>query len=90
MAARITRSSIACREEAVIAKLRAVRAPTPELRLEHQRISDKWRQLAETFDRMVVSTLARLIVRGTVESSTKKGGFLWHDERQTKRPRSSW
>ena len=50
MAARITRSSIACREEAVIAKLRAVRAPTPELRLEHQRISDKWRQLAETFD----------------------------------------
>jgi hypothetical protein len=50
MLARIARSSIECREEVVVAKLRAVRAPSPELRLEHERLADKWQQLADTFD----------------------------------------
>jgi hypothetical protein len=50
MAARITRSSIVCREEALVAKVRAASARSPELRLEHERIASQWTQLAETFD----------------------------------------
>jgi|KBSSwiStaDraftv2_1062776.scaffolds.fasta_scaffold90817_2 hypothetical protein len=50
MLARIAKSSIECREEAVVAKLRAVRARSPELRVEHQRLADKWTQLAAAFD----------------------------------------
>jgi hypothetical protein len=50
MPARIMESSIECREEAVVAKLRAARAPSRELRREHERIAGKWQQLAEAFD----------------------------------------
>lgn len=53
MLARITRSSIACREEAIVAKLRAARATSPELRVEHERLAHKWDQLANTFDLVV-------------------------------------
>ena len=53
MLARIRTSSIECREEAVVAKLRAARATSPELRQEHERIAYKWNQLADTFDLVV-------------------------------------
>lgn len=50
MLARIARSSIECREEAVVAKLRAAWASSPQLRLEHEHIATKWTQLAAAFD----------------------------------------
>jgi hypothetical protein len=65
MVARIAASRIECREEAIVAKLRAARARSPELRREHQRIAAKWTQLAATFDEA-----AR--VSGFIEWSSKR------------------
>lgn len=50
MLARITKSSIECREEAIIAKVRAASAPSRELQREHDRLAAKWTQLATAFD----------------------------------------
>jgi hypothetical protein len=50
MIRRITDSSIECRAEAIVAKMRAAVARSPELRVEHERIADKWTQLAATFE----------------------------------------
>ena len=50
MSRRITDSSIECRMEAIVAKMRAALARSPELRVEHERLADKWGQLAATFE----------------------------------------
>lgn len=49
MMTRIAKNLIECREAAIVAKVRAVRARSPELRREHERIADKWTELATTF-----------------------------------------
>ncbi len=53
MIGRITNSSIECRMEAIVAKMRAVTAPSPELRVEHERLAERWMQLATTFEEAV-------------------------------------
>ena len=50
MLARLGDQIVTCRDEARLARIRAVAAHTPQMQKEYQRLERHWLQLAETLD----------------------------------------
>lgn len=50
MFARLSDQIIACHEEATLARLRAVSAPTPKMQREYRRLEQHWLRLAASLD----------------------------------------